>query len=307
MLFMACGPTYKDIRIDTQNVRPAMVSAAEGKVLNVNILVDRRSSVRKNALVLSGDKEKKDGGKRVCVNAESGYRRGMVPRQVSSALVDHLRRRRSFGTVLLGRHDGADFQLSGDLVMLYGRQEYDISLAVWSGVGAGLGGVAGAAIMASSANGVSPTTVEIVLANLVIHDRYGNRIATIDDVHVVRKAEMTSDQHCWAIYEDVNEKLAQVIAGLAQVIEAAVSGNTSVSGWKVGKAVVSPWSTNGNQGVYSRPVKLKSKTPTGSSGEGTQPANTPCIDVDGECLSPCNPPCQDGEVCLRSGMCVPGS
>ncbi|MDD5305737.1 MAG: hypothetical protein PHU25_00310 [Deltaproteobacteria bacterium] len=45
------------------------------------------------------------------------------------------------------------------------------------------------------------------------------------------------------------------------------------------------------------------------------PAPQPCVPscragytcVDGRCLSPCNPPCPDSEVCTRNGLCLPAT
>lgn len=142
-----------------------------------------------------------------------------VGTQISEALVQHLRQRRSFRTVSLGKRNGSAFYLSGTLRRFYVAQ-MSTSVSPATGV---LFGAVGAAIAAASTPDVTPGTVSIEIIDWTLYDRTGKVVAKLPDVAYQRELPLPAAADCLVAYSNANEQLKQVFAEYAYTIEAAVA------------------------------------------------------------------------------------
>jgi hypothetical protein len=215
-----CGLSTRIITYDVSKVTPSSAVAPE-KILNVRVLNDTRQQNSANGVLFLGDREVNDNEKRICVNSESGYETGSVPRQISALIAEHLRQRHAFKDVVYGDNNWADYQLAGNLSAFYAKQDYDYGAAVGSSFGM-IGALA-------TANNTEPTEIRIAITSLVLYDRMGGIVGRPNDIVFYAKTNEPSDAYCWEVYEAVNRYLFSVISRLATSVESLVS--LSASGW----------------------------------------------------------------------------
>jgi hypothetical protein len=209
---VGCAGT-RDVTYDTTAIRRVYAAPLRAR-LHVRRLLDARHGHAPSAVLFRGDRETEIGGTSVCVNAEEHYPQGQVAEQVTGLIAAHLQRRGLFAEVTTGAGQRGDYELRGSLRALYGRQETSTAAQVGSQFGL-LGALATMGV-------TSKGHVQIALADLRLLDARGIVRARLDDITFDFEGELSADAYCWAIYDNVNEKLKLAVGQLAVAVEHAV-------------------------------------------------------------------------------------
>jgi hypothetical protein len=230
----------------------------------------------------------------VCVNSEYRYDGGNVAAQVTRMIAAHIRAEKVFPAVSTGNPVYGDLQMSGVLQMFYGQQDVnyaDVAASV-------LGGLVGAAI-ASAAKSMG--SIQIHITDIEIRDRSGRFIGQLPDISGSFQKEYPADSDCRRIYDHVNHALAELVSRWIPLLKAAVRDGfpplpTDPSS-RPDAAFVSPPSFLVMSAPRSRPASAEEQLLAACS-QGLR-------FVEGDCVSPCNPPCGETETCTRRGICIP--
>jgi hypothetical protein len=297
-LSSGCGPHYHPISYALANNSQGAALTRGNGTLNVKPFRDVRQSRSRNEVLFKQGAESKIGDKRRCINSERNYKPGSVARQVTAAVAGHLRHRGAFSTVSTGNNPRADYQLRGNIAVLFGMQNFH-----WGDAVARSFGMIGHAIASGS---TSETEVHVLLTGLVLTDRTGNIVARLPNAAVDFEGQLPADSHCQKIFDNVNNKLREAVEKLALSLEQALMDRASNAGW--GNAVAVPRPSPAGAPMPASPEDAQAQPDVPPAPEGT-----PCVPScrqgfvcsRGRCVSPCNPPCAAGEVCSRGGHCVP--
>jgi phenylpyruvate tautomerase PptA (4-oxalocrotonate tautomerase family) len=217
------------IRYKISDITPSTVTQLKDVTLSVELFTDNRRSVSENEIVfldgrdtnISGKIVSDEGqskwipGKRVCINSEKHYKKEPVAKQITEAIVAHLKQRGAFKHVLVNSEAPTDFQLQGAIRQFYGQQDY----SYWKAGAEQLWQAGAIATMRMKSQGI----IKIEFTDLKLVDKNGTLVRTLKDVSKTFEGQFLIDAYCWRIYEHTNLKLKEVVDALADDIEKNLS------------------------------------------------------------------------------------
>jgi len=178
--------------------------------LSVQTFEDIRSQSERNATHFASKKwQLRIDGEQSCINSEVLYKTP-VAEQMTTIFAQHFARQVPQMRTFIDRKDLADYHLEAKIRYFYGRQKFSTAAAV----GEGFGLIGALATAGAKTQGV----VIIELPDIKLFDRQNNLVATIGDFRKEYEGEFPADAHCYCIYGNVNQKLAEFNEELIRLI-----------------------------------------------------------------------------------------
>jgi hypothetical protein len=206
------GCSYQHVRYKLDDIPSSSTTALKNFTLGVEPLFDLREKTAEDSAVFEDrNRDTTIDGKHLCINAEKHYENGSVTNEISSVLVEHLKKKNLFKDVVLGTSTPFDYKLTGSVTRFYGQQEVSTSARIGSQFGL-IG-----ALMTSNAK--TNGTIRVELTDIKITDKNGNVAKKLDTIREYYEGEMPADGYCWQIYWNTNERLKAAIEKLALALE----------------------------------------------------------------------------------------
>lgn len=179
--------------------------------VNIKELIDDRQSYPGNMLLFKNSKETRFNRGHFCINSEKHYKEESVALQISRQIAEHFDKIKLFQRTTFGSETDTDYYLSGTLSYFYGLQEFSFA----SNVGMAFGLIG--ALATSGAK--TPGNIVIEIKDINLYDKKGNLIQEFGVYRKDYSEDMIADANCWCIYRNINEKLKDFNAGLAEKIQ----------------------------------------------------------------------------------------
>ncbi|MDR0437395.1 MAG: hypothetical protein LBH22_03735 [Bacteroidales bacterium] len=208
LMLASCKPaqriTYNTNKLNTIEIRN------DNRSLSVQTFEDIRSQSEQNATHFASQKwQVRINGEQTCINSEVLYKTP-VAEQMTFIFAEHLSKQVPQLKVSINQKEHSDYYLEAKIRHFYGRQKFSTAAAV----GAGFGLIGALATAGAKTEG----TVIIELADIKLFNRQGDLIAMIGDFRKEYEGEFPADAHCYCIYANVNQKLAEFNEDLIRLI-----------------------------------------------------------------------------------------
>lgn len=197
----ACTPMRK-ITYAIDDVVSLQDSMYTGATLSVIPFKDQRQSEDDTLILFENNRTAKVEGERMCINSEKHYDAEKIPIQVATMLHKHLNATGAFKEVYLITDTG-QYRLTGDIVRLFGKQEFSTAAVVGAQFGL-LGAIATSGI---KTDGV----IRITLTNLLLTNTKMGKTHELEEIDLQFEGEYNVDANCWSVYAHVNNKLKQAV------------------------------------------------------------------------------------------------
>lgn len=209
-VFIGCAG-HQAIQYALDDIPSSSASALKKSTLSVETLADIRKETSDNAALFANDNDTHINDTHLCINAEKYYENGTVAHQISSMIVDHLKKKGVFKEVVLDKPASADYKLTGALKRFSGEQHFSTAARVGSQFGF-LGALATAEVKTQG-------IIRIELSDLKLVDKQGAVVRKLDDIGEYFDGKMDADSDCLKIYRNTNDKLKNAIEQLARRLE----------------------------------------------------------------------------------------
>lgn len=183
-------------------------------IFDIEEFSDKRKDSSDNAILYANPKQFKLNRRQVCINSERHYKKSPATRQITTMLVEHLRKVNSFKAVVMNKKDTADYYISGNLTHFYGKQGFSASASV----GAQFGLIGALATAGAKTKG----NIIIEITDIKIYDKSNQVIKNIGTFRREYEGDFAADAYCWCIFNNVNEKLKEYFTELIVAIETSV-------------------------------------------------------------------------------------
>lgn len=204
----------KPIAYKTKDVQSNTDDKLSKIILDIEEFSDKRKDNANNDIFYTKPKQCKLNGRQVCINSEQHYKKHPVTKQFSGMLVEHLKTRNSFKTVVLNKKDTADYYIVGNLTSFYGKQDFSTAAAVGAQFGL-IGAVA-------TAGATTEGKIIFEITDLKIYDKNNQIVKDIGTFKKEYEGDFSADAYCWCIFDNVNLKLKEYFTELITTIEAEI-------------------------------------------------------------------------------------
>jgi phenylpyruvate tautomerase PptA (4-oxalocrotonate tautomerase family) len=210
-IFFTSCTINKAITYQTKDIQRKQDEKLSNIILNIEEFADKRNEISDNEIFYTNPRQSKINGQQVCINSERHYKKSPASRQISNMLVEHLKKRNSFKTVVLNKKDTADYYISGNLTHFYGKQGFSTAAAA----GAQFGLIGAVATAGAKTKG----KIIFEIADLKIYDKNNQFVKDLGTFKKEYEGEFHADAYCWCIFDNVNAKLKDYFTELITTIE----------------------------------------------------------------------------------------
>ena len=204
--------TYK-----TKDIKSISEPKLANIVIDIENFIDKRKDNPENSVLFTKPRNLRMNKKDFCINSEKHYVNESVSKQITNLLAMHIEKHNAFKRVFTNKKDSADYYITGNLTMFYGKQDYSTGAAV----GASFGLIGALATMGIKTNG----KIEIEIAELKLFDKNKRLIKNFGTVKKEYTGDLPADAYCWCIFWNINDKLKECFSELTTNIETEILRN----------------------------------------------------------------------------------
>ena len=214
IIFAGCKISQK-IVYRTDDIKTPETIKTYPIYVNIRLLDDKRALQQDNNVLFTEAQQTKLNGEKSCINSEKYYRTDSVPMQITRMLAEHFNKARLFYYTTCNKSGFNGYYLTGTINRYYGEQKFSTGAAVGAQFGL-IGAIATSGIK-------TPGKIIIEISDLKLFNKDGEIIKDFGTFYKDYNEDISADAYCWCIYRNINEKLKDFNAHLAEKIRSDLS------------------------------------------------------------------------------------